>query len=394
MKKDFKITTVFVIGLLVAAILPCNSTPGRKLLDSMQLGEFPNSKLISEINLVESKQLDEIEKQFGSLFGMSDIKEINQLIYRIDPDVEAQQIYEFFQLAIEKQGWQTITSSFGKSKSTGIFYLENQGVFILTIGPQGDKERKLTLIRIYGEVEPSKIGLKSLPGEIIEALNATSDQPNRIPIGQTISVPPSEKLYIISTGSNINAQIAEGNTVELDLGPRATDAGKLIRTNEVLTLDLEPKANIESITIPSAVPVSFKLTDGSLTIRSDFFQGKIAKLVIDSTGAPILIESLPLIAGEHSLKVVGDRLKVDVGFSKVEGGTFSIDTTGADVTLTLPKKASAKVEAFTTSGNIENLTNATAIESSKDSLKLQFGDGKAVISLKAVKGTVCIKSGF
>lgn len=392
MTEKARLTTLLAVAMMFAILTVGATAPGKKLLDDMQFGEFPNSNLVSETNIIEGKQLSEMEKQFGALFGMPKMKEINQLVYRIDADAEAQKIYAFFQPSIEKQEWQTLVSSFGKNKSTAIFYKEKQGIFILTIGPQGDKERKLTLIRIYGEVDASKLGLKSVSGDIIEAINVDTDKPDRIPVGQTISVPPSEKLYIISTGSNIKAQLTEGNTVELDLESHARDAGKLIRTDEVLTLELEPKIDVDSV-IPTAVPVILKLTDGSLVLtgRTEL-QGKVSKLTIDSTSAPIVIESLPLTASEYSIKAVGDKLKVDVQLSKVEGGILSIEVTGADVNVTVPKKASAKIEVSTTSGKIENLTDIQPTESSNDNLKLQLGEGKASILVKAVKGTVSIKS--
>jgi len=387
-----RFTTMLAIAMMLAIYAVGATSPGKKLLDDMQFSEYPNSNFISETNIVEGKQLGEMEKQFGALFGMAKMKEINQLVYGIDADAEAQKIYAFFQPSIEKQEWQTLVSSFGKNKSTAIFYKEKQGIFILTVGPQGDKERKLTLIRIYGEVDASKIGLKSVSGEIVEAISVDTGKPDRIPIGQTISVPPSEKLYIISTGTNIKAQLAEGNTVEVDLEPRGRDAGKLIRTGEVLTLELEPKIDVDS-TIPTAVPVILKLTDGSLMLKGGAeLQGKASRLTVDSTSAPVTIESLPLVAGEHSIKAVGDKLKVDVQLSKVEGGSLSIEVTGADVTVVVPKKASAKIEVSATSGKIENLTDVQPTELSDDNIKLQLGDGKASILVKAVKSTVSIKS--
>jgi predicted membrane protein len=74
----------------------------------------------------------------------------------------------------------------------------------------------------------------------------------------------------------------------------------------------------------------------------------------------------------------------------VTGGSLVIEVQGGDVTITLPANASVSMDVSVISGKIQN--SATTDAPSGDKLSFRMGDGKAQITIKAVNGSVNIKT--
>jgi hypothetical protein len=215
------------------------------------------------------------------------------------------------------------------------------------------------------------------------------NSPSRIPIGQPISVPPSEKLHVKSNRSNIVAQMVDGNTTEIRVSGRMDDPGELARLDERLVLSLASRLAVDRLSVPVGIPILFELTEGSLDLSAP--RGvRPARLSIVSIGAPVKVHDFRLVTGVHMIKSTGAEIIVIL--SDVQAGEMVIAVTGDDLTLELPKNANAQVTAQATKGSIQNRTSVKPDIEENDKLRLMMGAGKAKIALEAVNGTVCIKT--
>jgi len=388
MRMNVGIAVAMLIALMLTIVLPAGGVLSEKsLFKELGLPEFPGAKLVTEINL-EGKQLGSLAEEFCPFLGLSDMKQVSILTYSISSAVNAQEVFKFYEPSLAKPDWKTIIRSFDGDNALAILFNEKMGLFVMRVDPPKEKDREMTMMRITGRIDPSKIAGPNPPDFPWRMRPAWSA--SKIPVGQAISVPPSEKLYLRATGSMVKARILDQNTAEIRLASQSDDAGKLVRTGELLSLELTPRVIVDEIILPGAVPVVLEITDGSLALKGGSGpQDKVARLSVIATSAPTTIESFPLVSGAHSVKVVGD--KVSVALSQVQGGSFEVEVTGGDLALLLPKDASAKLDVSAPSGKIENLTGIAPQESAADHLKLQVGEGKATITLKAINGTVCIK---
>lgn len=396
MKVKLYVLMAAWIMLTLAAMTPAIAEPAaRNLLEELQLPEFPGSKLLTEINLPAGKLLDSLAKEFGPWLGLSEIKQVSVLVYSIEQDAMPQEVLKFYEPSIAKKEWKTMVRSFAKDQGLAILFNEKLGMLVMSVDPPSRREREMTLIRIQGLMDPSRIADpdKRLPGLIGKMVESAADGGSpqsaaTIPIGRPISVPPSEKLHVKATRSDVKARMANGNTAEVRMNSRTDDAGELVRIDERLVLALPPKADVEEIILPAAVPILLELTDGSLELLGG--PDAPAKLNIVSTGAPVDVLSFPLVSGSHNIKVMGGA--VNVSLSQVSGGALEIEATGKDIMLEIPVGSSARITATATSGKIRNLSGVEPSQASDDTASLQFGAGKAEISLRAVNGNVCIKT--
>lgn len=369
-------------------------------LEQFDIPPLPDAKVSTEINLPQGNILDSLAKEYGPMLGISALKQISALIYEIDPTRDARDIMGFYDPTITQQEWKTMVRSADKDQAAGIFYNEQRGMLIIQVDPQNKNERQATVIRIFGELDPSKISnaegklpdlfKKVIQSSVPEVAANDVQAASKIPTDQPISIPPSQRLHLKSTRSDIKAQILDRNTAEIRLASRTDDPGELVRMDERLILALTPKLPVSEILLPSTVPVLLEPTEGSLTVTcGSSASDRPTRLGISATGAPVTVEGFPLVSGTHRVKSIGGP--VELNFATVQGGVLNVEVTGKDLIVNLPKDASALISATATSGNIENLTGIEAKNPGPDHISLQVGAGKADMVLRVVNGNLRIK---
>jgi len=391
-----------ILAMIITAmviLIGVNSTfaePRKGSLAEIDLPRLPGAKVLREINWPAGKLLDDITKEFGPLFGLKELTQVSILLCQIEGSQDPEQVFKFYEPTITKQEWKTMDRRQSSEDASAIFFHEKKGLLIMFIGPKTNKGRELTIARLFGSMDPAKIGDTSgkLPQLFEKMLPA--DEPvvkvtgqARIPIGQPISVPPAEKLHIKSNRSDIVAIMVDGNTVELHTRDLAEEPGDLTRADDRLVLNLASRLQIERISVPAGIPVLFEPTEGSIDL-SAARNSRPMRLSIVSVGAPVKIHDFPLVGGVHMIKATG--AEVNIILTQVQGGEMVVATTGDDLSLEVPKNASVEITAQTTKGTITNLTSAKSDIEEKDKLKLTIGDGKARIALEAVNGNVCVKT--
>lgn len=379
MRKTFSL--MLILGFILASVRPGGSAPDKSLLEELNLPLPPGAKLLHEANFTAGEILDEIKGYFGPLLGLSDVKRVTNASFAIQPQ-SPEAVLKFYEPSMTEQEWKTAYRDLERDEVTAIFVNEKKGMLYIEF--ETDKG-ELTIMRVFGNIDPSKV---VRPGQKLPEGVPTPGGPSRIPIGQPISVPPSERLHLRCAGSDIRAYIYDRNTAEIRLATRVSDPGELQRIDERLVLSLTPRLRVEEINLPGAVPLLLELTEGSLSLFSGP-GGPPQRINIIATGAPITLDSFPLLSGTHTIRSIGGE--VYVLFSTVQGGVFDVEVTGKNLTTALPRNSSARLDVAAPSGKVENLTGLQPSESAADRLKLQMGAGKAEIVLRAINGTVCIK---
>lgn len=375
-------------------------------LEQLDLPTLPDAKLVTEINLPQGNILDSLAREYGPWLGISTLKQISAYIYDINPTKDAQEIIKFYDPTIAAQKWKTMVRSYENNQAAAILYNEQNGMLIIQIDAPSQNDRQATIVRIFGQMDPSKVSnpegkLPDLFKRVVEGSttgttgsngnNSSLRGASKIPTGQPISVPPSEKLHIKSTRSDIKAHVLGRTTAEIRLASRTDDPGELMRVEDRLVLALTPKLPVSEMLLPGAVPLFLEPTEGSVDlICGPGTDDRPVKLSIVSTSAPVTIEAFPLISGTHSIKSVS--AEVNMQFSAVQGGVLSVEVTGKDLTVILPKDASARIQASATSGKVDNQTGVQPQSSAPDHMTIQMGSGKADITLRAINGDVRIKS--
>lgn len=376
------ITASAWIAILLAVAGSCIASPGSGLLSGLGFPEPPDAKLLTEINLPRSRVAD-LESQYAPQLGLRSMKQVMMVEYNISSFSDAQTILGSYDPYIKKQGWNTVTSVVKQGVGIAILSNDKLGVLIILVDPPTERDRSLSFLRIVGEMDPMK---KVDPGKLASFIPEVSKQ-SGIPANSQLSVPPSTKLDLKVTKSAIKARLLPQNTVQINMMSR-DNAGSMSRADDVLVLELAPRLPIDGIDLPANVALLVELIEGSLSLTGSPGAAP-SRLNVVATGAPVELDQVPLVSGTHSIKSVNGEVKVSL--SPVEGGTFGVDVTGADVTILVPKNASATVKASTTSGKIQNMTGVKPDASTDSSMTLKLGAGKANIALKAVNGIVYIK---
>jgi hypothetical protein len=387
---------IFAVIILLSVVSAASAEHAKSALQQMDLRAYPGSSIVTESNLPTGRLLDELTKDAAPWLGLEELKQISLVVLGIDSSTSADDIWKFYGPALDEQQWKIMVRNFQNSEGVAVLYNENEGMLIMDIDPATEKDREMTLLRIFSKVDPSKMGDPSqkLP-DFLEKMVSSALGPNgnggdvqsasRIPIGQPIAVPPAGKLHIKCTRSQVRACILDQNTAEIKLTSPTDDPGELVRIDDRLVLALTPKLGIDEIILPGTMPVLLEITEGSLMLTGG---SGIVRLSVISTGAPVTIEMFPLTSGCHMVKSVGGDVLMTL--SSVKGGSLDVEVTGANLTLTLLREASAKVNVSAPSGKIQNFV--TSDQPSGDQLSFQIGAGDANISLKSVGGTVCLKT--
>jgi hypothetical protein len=393
-----KVSRYIILAAMALALstVVCSAAP----LEQIDVPALPDAKLATEINLPQGSILDSLTKEYGPWLGISDLKQISAFIYDINPAKDARDIMAFYDPTITAQDWKTMVRSVDSGQAVGIFYNEHRGMLIIQIDAPNKSERQATVIRIFARMDPSKISnaegklpdlfKKVIKGSVPEATASDVQAASKIPTDQPISVPPSQRLHIKSTRSDIKARVLDRATAEIRLASHVDDPGELIRIEERLILALTPKLPVSEIILPGTVPVLLEPTEGSLDVScGPGASDRPIRLGIVATGAPVTVEGFPLISGTHTIKSIGGPVQID--FASVQGGVLNVEVTGKDLVVNLPKDASALISATATSGAIENLTGVQAQNPGPDHISLQLGTGKADMILRVVNGTIRIK---
>ncbi len=393
-----KVSIGVILACIVVALLACAC--GAAELLQMDVPVPLESKLVTEINLPEGAILDTLAHEYGQWLGIADLKQISANMYSIDTKTSSADILGFYDKYIAAQSWKTVVRSLEDKSGAAILYNEKNGMLIIQIDPPGKANRQATIVRIFGALDPAKMSNPAvrLPGLFQRVVaGATPEAPTpaasgslRIPADQPISVPPSQSLDIKSTRSDINARLVGRNTAKLSVVDGINDTGELTRVDDRLVLTLTPKLAVADLSLPCAVPVLLEPTEGSLLVTFSSNPTSLpAKLSVVSTGAPVTIDGLPLVSGTHAVKALNGE--VNVTLSSAKGGALSVETTGKDLTLSLPRSSSALVDASVTSGHIENLTGVQSDHPSEEHIHLEFGTGGANIMLKVINGNLRIR---
>ena len=385
---------------LIAGACPGADPPKKGLLEELALPMIPGTKLLTEINLPTGKLLDSIVEEFGPWLGLSEVTRLRGVNYAIHSAMESEQVFKVYEPPLAEQQWKTIIHAVLRDSVMAVLFNEKRGMLIIGVAAPGEKDRELFVMQIFGKVDPAKFAdpERKLPALLrkIAQSGALEETPGdvrtaaRIPIGQPISVPPSEKLHIKATRSDIKARVLDQNTAEIRLASRSDDPGELVRIDERLVLALTPKVAVDEVILPGTFPLLLELTEGSLALACGSGPNdRPVRLSVVSTGAPVALESFPLVSGTHTVKVLGGDVRI--ALSAVSGGALEVEVTGDDVILALPRDASATVTAAASTGSIENLTGLAPLEAAQDRMVLQFGAGKAAISVRAINGRVSIR---
>ena len=399
---------VLLIAVLMAAGQVLSAAP-KSLMENLGLPIYPGAKLVTEGTLTAGQLLNDILRAYGPLLGLHDVERVSNARYSLEPQTDSQKVFEFFEPAIGEHGWKKNFENLENKNITAVFFNEGMGLLYLDIDPPGAGDREFTVMRVFGKIDPSKAIRQqkesSAPmapagrtaAQLMGGGNAPSQEVNssyqsesRIPLSQPISLPPSQRLHVKFATSDIRAKITDRNTAEITLQSQADNPGDLQRFGERLVLEVTPKVGLDEVLLPSNVPLLIELTDGSLTLTTGPNPAdRPVKLSIRSTGAPVTLQSFPLVSGVHMIKSLG--AEVDIMFSVAEGGSMDVEVTGKALTVVLPRNSSATLDAFASSGKIDNQTGIQPEESSENHIKFRMGAGKASITLRAINGTVCIK---
>jgi len=397
--KTRSLIPILIIAVIMTAGQAIGAERPKGLMENLGLPIYPGSKLVTEGTLTAGQLLNDMLSAYGPLLGLHDVERVSIARYSLDPKTESEQVFKSFEPAIGEHGWKKTSTELEGKNITAVYFNEGMGLLYLDIDPPGAGDREFTVMRVFGKVDPSKavrqqkesglVGLmadREMPGESA----ASYQQQSRIPTNQPISLPPSQRLHVKFATSDIRAKILDRNTAEISLQSKSDDPGELQRLGERLVLAVTPKVGVDEVLLPSNVPLLIELTDGSLTLTTGPNPAdRPLKLSIISTGAPVTLQSFPLVSGVHRIKSLGGE--VDVILSVAEGGALDVEVTGKALTFVLPRSASATLDAFASSGKIDNLTGIQPEESSDNHMKFRMGAGKAEITLRAINGTVCIK---
>ncbi|MHB1455694.1 MAG: DUF4097 family beta strand repeat-containing protein [Armatimonadota bacterium] len=391
------LSAIFALWMLSGVVC----APQRTLLDEIGLPLLPGSKIIMEANIPPGKLMDSIAREYGSWLGLSELKQVGIITLSLDQNIPVQQVLRFYEPSIAEPTWKTIAKSLDNGSAMAIVYNDKRGMLVINIDPVGKNDRQLTIVRVLGKLDPSKIARseRSLPDRIRQWISGPfgpageSGLPEtvaRIPGGKPISIPPAKWLQIKTLRSNIKVNAKSQNTVTIFVKDKDNDYGELVRTNTGLVIATSPQLLVDSIQLPSSIPIILQITEGSLVYGGGFNPNdRPANLDIIATSAPVIIDGFPLISGIHTIKSVGGD--VEISLSQVTAGKMEVEVTGNDIILTLPADTSAQIEAAVTSGKVQNLTGVKPIKSGSDFVNLKMGDGKAAISIQAVNGTISIK---
>lgn len=397
------LTALVAVTLLLAS--PSSAVPQKKgLLDELGLPMLSGAKLLDEVNIPPGKLLDDLAKEINGQLGMVELKQLSTLT--LSTDKTPQEVFKFYEPSFADPQWKVLARAVDRDPEgdgIGLFFNEKKGLLIVVVSGSDSGDGEMTFVRMQGKIDTSKFGTsdKEMSDELRKMLGSTLPEtgrldmrvpPSRIPIGRPISVPPSEKLVIKATKSDIAAAILDQKTVEIRLTRKGvSDPGELFRVDDLIVLSLTPKLPVDEIDLPGAVPIAFELTDGSLTVTAGPKPAdKPVRLSVVSTSAPVTLEGFPLLSGSHMVKIVD--AEVNISFSKVQAGDMVISSTGDDVTITLPKDSSVKVDVDVVEGKIQKQIAAEMQKDDPDHIVFQLGDGKAQIAVHVVKGNVLIKS--
>jgi len=395
-----KTPIILAIGVIIVSAMsaPAYSAVASPM-GSLGLPTLPDATLVTEINLPPGNLLDALARDYGPWLGFSSLRQVNAFIYNINPTRSSQEIFGFYGPTIAQQNWKTMVKSFDKGRALAVLYNEQNGMLIINIEPPGREDRQATIVRIFGKMDPTKVAnpeqkLPDLFKRVVESAppdstGGTVRGASRIPTGQPISVPPSDRLHIKSTRSEIKARVFDRTTAEVRLASRADDPGELVRIEDRLVLALTPKLAVSELILPGAVPILLEPTEGSLTVScGPGPNDRPVRLNVASTGAGVTLDAFPLVSGTHMVNSV--RGDVRITLSTAQGGVLTAEVTGTDLTVAIPRNASARVTATVTSGRIDNLTGVQPQDSGPDHVSLLFGAGTAEITLRAVNGNIHI----
>lgn len=390
MKAKIHLVVTISIALSLIAGMHSAGAGAKSLLEELGLPQFPGTKLLTEVNMPDKGMLSSMMEGMGPMLGIVDVKQVFVAGYSLDSKTDAENVFKFYEPSLSDHDWKFVIRSLDREDSTAILSNEKNGILIITMDSPGDRERELTIMHIVGKIDPSKITKANaklpdmLSGMVTKATSS-------IPIDQPIHVPPAESLQVKATRSDIKARILDNNTAELRVGLGTNDPGKLARNDDDLVMTLTPKLDVEMLTLPGTIPTRIELTEGSLKLSGGPGPNdRPVKLTVTSTGAPVTFEHYSLVSGTHTVKVDGSDAQIVL--SQACGGNLEVEIIRGDLTLTLPKDASAQIDISAPSLRIENRTGVEPAKSSADSMTIRMGSGKTAISVHAVNGNVSIKT--
>lgn len=386
--KNYILKITLVAALTISLVASAAAAKG--LLEDLGITEPGGAKLISNTDISETSKLKVIEGEYSGKLGFTNLRRLRMATYSVDSAVDVIALFDSFEAGLVEDGWKLKSKSLIKGNSTVAMSNEREGLLLLQSDISSkNNSRAFTVTLLVCDVIQGGTGNAGddIPRfNVDESPQGDSGSPT-LPSGQPLSVPPARWLKVETTNSDINARLRSGNTLEVHLKTSADDPGKLTRAADGMVLSLTPGLQLSELVLPGTIPITMEATKGSLNLVYDFspFE-RPASQKVESTGAPVTMGGFPLVSETHILKVLGG--KVDISASRVEGGVLNIDCTGGDVSLELPKNASATLDIEAPSSKIKNMTGVQPTSESENKTQIKFGEGKAQISVKAVNGTV------
>lgn len=383
--RKFVILAIAGILLSTFAVTTACTASTSTILEDLKLPAYPGTKLDSEIDLPQGPVLDKIKQEFDPMLAMTSLKQVSVATFSIDGSVQAPELIKFYEPKLKDLKWTASVRRVERSGSA-VWTLTNQqiGMLIFTVDNTNAKDRNLTIIRITGTLDAGKLKNDVAGPPQLESFRVDPG----IPTSQPIAISPSNKLDLQSLGSDINSRIWSQDSVQLTRASDSGRIGEMSRTGDGrLLIALAPRLQMDEVVIPSGLPVMIELNGGSLSLMGAGMRSN--GLSITAEDASLTIQSFALAIGKHSIKSTGKP--VSVAFSEVTGGILTIEAKG-DVTLTLPKNASATIDVSAPSSGIRNQTGVNAQSSTDSSMHLKLGDGGAAITVKTSNGTVTIKN--
>jgi hypothetical protein len=355
------------------------------ILEELKVPAYPGAKLDSEIDLPQGPVLDKIKQEFDPMLAMTTLKQVSVATFSIDSSAQATDVIKFYEPKLKDLRWTPSVRRVERSGSA-VWTLTNEkiGMLIFTVDNSDATDRNLTVIRITGTLDERKLTKEVAGPPQIESFRLDPG----IPTSQPIAIAPSTKLEIQSVGSAISAHAGSPDSVQLTRSSDNARVGEMSRTGDGrLLITLAPRLQLDEIILPSTVPVIFELNGGSLSLTGTNLNSNALGIVAEN--ASVTLQNLALVSGKHSVKVTDQSASVSL--SEVTGGIFAIDVQGGDVTLTMPKNASALLDISAAAEKTKNETGVNALSSTNSSMRLKLGDGGAAISVKST-GTVTIKT--
>jgi len=225
--------------------------------------------------------------------------------------------------------------------------------------------------------------------------------PFRATVDETRPLAPDGELELSNTNGSVRVVAWDQANVRVEATKRAASE----RAPEELTVEIEGEGN--HVTVRTRYPRPHWLGNaGSVEYRVSVPRG--ARVRVDDVNGRVEVGGVggsvraATVNGSVDLTEVGGSIEasavngsVDVDVARVDPSARSrISTTNGSVRLTLPRDASADVEAHTVNGSVSCDFDLTGGQKSRRRLEGRIGNGGARFDLGTVNGSASVDRGL